>query len=102
MAQKLGRLLALAAALSACAAPQPTGAPVRVEFLTREGCPASADMRAHLDAALQMSGDPRRVLVVDVDALPIDDDRTGYGTPTILIDGEDLFGVPRPGPAAPT
>lgn len=47
------------------------------------------DRRAHVD-------------VVDVGTLDRDDYRTGYGTPTILVSGDDLFGQSRPAPAAPT
>jgi hypothetical protein len=42
------------------------------------------------------------VSVIDVSALPPNDIRTGYGTPTILIDGRDLFGHPEPLAAPPT
>jgi len=39
---------------------------------------------------------------IDVDGLPVQDYRTGYGTPTILLNSKDLFGMPKPDPAAPT
>jgi len=72
-----------------------------VTFLTREGCPKSPAMYANLRAALathDWAGDP---VVVDIGELPEDDPRTGFGTPTVLVDGVDLFGLRTPQPAAP-
>ncbi|HEB52298.1 MAG TPA: hypothetical protein ENI87_03475 [bacterium] len=59
-------------------------------------------MRTSLDAALATIEFAIAVDVVDVGTLPAEDYRTGYGTPTLLRDGEDLLGAPRPLPAAPT
>ena len=33
---------------------------------------------------------------VDLASLPEDDLRLGYGTPTVLVDGVDIMGVPKP------
>lgn len=94
--------ISAATMLVGCGDPTPAVAPMHIEFLTREGCAGSAAMRANLDAALATSA--RRVVVdvVDVATLCSDDYRTGYGTPTILVGGEDLLRVPRPAPSAPT
>ena len=92
----------LATLLSACTAPPARTEPLKVEFLTRDGCGGSAEMRANLDAAIARSGLSVTLEVIDVATLAADDPRTGYGTPTILKDGKELFGMPRPAPAAPT
>ena len=67
--------------------------PRPIEFLTREGCAQTATMRGHLDAAIRATGQPIRYGVVDLDTLPATDHRRGYPTPTILIGGEDMFGM---------
>ena len=59
-------------------------------------------MRSHLDQAIRGLSQRMAVDVVDVGDLAESDYRTGYGTPTILMDGEDLVGAPLPAPAAPT
>lgn len=65
-------------------------------ILTREGCPHTGIMRERLDAALQSLGWTTTFRVVDIGDLPEADPRGGYGSPTILCHGEDLFGLPRP------
>ncbi len=98
----LARQIAVALLAAGCAAPDPVTGPMHVEFLTRDGCGGSEDMRANLDAALSRLGPGVTLVVIDVDTLAPDDPRTGYGTPTILRDGRELFGLLRPAPAAPT
>jgi len=73
-----------------------------VTFLTREGCPKSPAMYANLMAALAKHAWPGEPVTVDIGDLPKDDPRTGYGTPTVLVNGTDLFGVKPPKPGAPT
>ena len=59
-------------------------------------------MRANLDAALTAMGLPADYRVIDVDTLPATDARGGYGTPTVLLKGVDLFDMPTPSaPHAP-
>ncbi len=70
-------------------------------LLTRRGCVHTDDMRGHLDAALRSLHRPAAYRIVDVDVLPPSDLRRGYGTPTILIGGTDLFGLPEPAVAGP-
>jgi hypothetical protein len=72
-----------------------------VTFLTREGCPGSPAMLANLVSALAELGIPAVPLSVDIGDLPNADHRTGYGTPTVLVNGVDLFGLEAPRPAAP-
>ena len=68
----------------------------------REGCAGSWELRTSLEEALD-SIEPRPwVAETDVMTLPGTDHRTGYGTPTILVNGEDLMGAPSPAPATPT
>ena len=68
----------------------------KLVFLTREGCVNTATMREHLDTALKALGLPRDYQFIDVDTLPASDPRGGYGTPTILYENGDLFGMPEP------
>ena len=93
-------LLGVAAACAPLA--DRTQGPPTVTFLTRDGCPNSAAFREQLDLALAAAGLSADVQLVDVGQLPSDDPRTGYGTPTVLVDGADLFGAPTPRPKPPT
>lgn len=65
-------------------------------FLTRDGCVNTATMRARLDEALQGLGLPADYQFVDAETLAASDPRGGYGTPTVLYSGQDLFGMPEP------
>jgi len=67
-----------------------------VVLLTRDGCVQTDRMRANLDAALRALERSPNYAVIDVDTLPAKDARRGYGTPTILLNGRDLFGMPEP------
>lgn len=77
--------------------------PKHLVFLTRDGCAASPEMKRGLDAALKDLKWSSGYEVIDVASLKSDDVRTGYGTPTVLLDGKDLFGMQTPAkPAAPS
>ena len=65
-------------------------------FLTRDGCVNTTTMRARLDAALSSLGLPTDYQFIDAGALPTMDARAGYGTPTVLYRGRDLFGLVEP------
>jgi hypothetical protein len=73
-----------------------------IEFLTRDGCANTDAMLANFQVALgRDNGEPsaaRPFTVVDIGALPDNDPRTGYATPTVLVDGRDLLGLPAPKP----
>jgi hypothetical protein len=71
--------------------PKPT-----IEFLTRDGCVNTPKMRVALEKVMQGA----EFVVVDIGALPRSDYRRGYGTPTVLVEGRDLFGMPKPNPSA--
>ncbi|MCH8980044.1 MAG: hypothetical protein IH945_12500 [Armatimonadetes bacterium] len=74
-----------------------------IVFLTREGCKATPEMRARFEGALRRKGLPEAFKTIDMDEVDADDVRTGYGTPTVLIDGMDLMGAAVPEePAVPT
>lgn len=75
---------------------------MEIEFLTRDGCAGSEVMHDNLSAAVASLGFQVHVVTLDVGELPADDYRTGFGTPTVLVAGEDLLGLPRPEPASPT
>jgi hypothetical protein len=65
-------------------------------FLTRDGCVQTTVMRANLDDALRALGRSTDYQVIDASALPETDARGGYGTPTVLVRGVDLFDMPVP------
>ena len=102
MAVSSKALLPVVLLLACCEAPPRQHTPMQVEFLTRDGCAGSEEMRANLDRAVNGLGLRVEIQVVDVDKLGVDDYRTGYGTPTALLDGEDLLGLTRPQPSLPT
>ncbi|MBY0493910.1 MAG: hypothetical protein K2Y23_06815 [Cyanobacteria bacterium] len=65
-------------------------------FLTREGCVNTVTMRANFDAALKALGWSNPYQFIDADMLAPSDPRGGYGTPTVLLNGRDLFDMPEP------
>jgi hypothetical protein len=83
--------------MAGCAAPTPHV----IEFLTRADCVQTKVMRINLDEAIAKIGKPIPYSFVDLDTLPKGDMRQGYPTPTILVDGKDLFGMTPPAPPYP-
>jgi hypothetical protein len=67
-----------------------------IVFLTRGECANTTFMRANLEAALRAMGRPLQYTVLDLDTMAVTDQRGGYGTPTVLHNGRDLFGMPEP------
>lgn len=65
-------------------------------FLTRAACVNTIPMRENLDRALKTLGLPGDYPFIDADTLAASDPRGGYGTPTILYDNRDLFGLAEP------
>ena len=61
-----------------------------VEFLGFEGCPNTPELRSRLVEA------DSNLEIIDVNLMSLNegDPRLGWGAPTILVDGEDLFGLP--------
>ena len=70
-------------------------------FLTRDGCANTTIMRENLDAALRAMGRSAGYTVIDLDKAAAGDVRGGFGTPTVLYQGRDLFGMSIPAQANP-
>lgn len=68
----------------------------KLVFLTRAECVNTVTMRENLDRALKTMGLPSDYQLIDADTLADSDPRGGYGTPTILYDNRDLFGMAEP------
>jgi len=65
---------------------------MKIEFLTKPNCAPSAEMHHLMLEVLGVEGFD----AVDLTELSADDVRRGYDTPTLLVDGRDVFGsVPR-------
>jgi hypothetical protein len=63
-----------------------------IEYLTKPKCEPSEAMLPRVVDVLGHEG----FVSVDMMQLPMDDVRRGYDTPTLLVDGVDVFGsVPR-------
>lgn len=90
--------LLLLAGTTVAARPEQQAPSSPLVFLTREGCANTATMRARLGDALDRLGAPTAYAVIDADTLADGDVRRGYGTPTVLYDNRDLFGMPEPKP----
>lgn len=68
-----------------------------IEFLSFDGCPHAPVLRSRLDEALHALG--MTVTPVALDLLSLyqaNDFRSGFGSPTILVNGLDLFGMESP------
>ncbi len=72
-----------------------------IVLLTRSTCQDSERMRTNLNAAIRGLSPAPEYTVLDLDSLPADDARRGYPTPTLLVAGRDLFGLPGPIPPLP-
>ncbi|MBK9163506.1 MAG: hypothetical protein IPM21_06240 [Acidobacteria bacterium] len=73
----------------------------KLEFLTRDGCRNTPKMLEALEQALASMGSPPKLEIVHQSELASDDPRVGYPTPTILVNGSDVFGQPVPTPPFP-
>ena len=90
--------LSVVAACSRPPQPKPADQPAvnDLVFLTREGCVNTVTMRANFDDALKSLGLSNQYQFIDANTLAPTDPRAGYGTPTVLYDGRDLFDMPEP------
>lgn len=80
--------------------PQANGAVMKIEILAFEGCPNTPQMKANVERAVASLGLAANVAYVDQMKLPESDRRRGWPSPTVLVDGRDLFGMAEPnGPA---
>lgn len=69
-----------------------------IEFLGTGSCANSPIMEKNLQDALAQKGLKMGYSFLDIKKLSESDYRRGYGTPTVLVNGEDLFGAPKPKP----
>lgn len=69
---------------------------MKIELLGFPGCPNTPVMRDHLSAALASLGGSLGFDDINQEALASDDLRRGWPTPTVLVDGADLFGMAAP------
>ncbi|RMH13641.1 MAG: hypothetical protein D6695_03450 [Planctomycetota bacterium] len=68
----------------------------RLTVLYFDGCPNTPPVIAAAQQAAALLGSEWSVHTVDLEALPEDDLRRGYGSPTVLLESKDLFGAPTP------
>lgn len=73
-----------------------TGPAMKIEILGFEDCPNTPAFRERVGEAVQMASVQASVVYIDQQSLPENDARRGYPTPTVLVDGRDLFGMPVP------
>lgn len=94
--------LVLCIALCACGHPQPPSAegnavkPTTIEVIGFADCPHTAGMLETVRAAAERLGLPDAVTYVDQVGLDPGDTKRGWPAPTVLVDGNDLFGMPTP------
>ena len=67
-----------------------------VQFLTRDGCRNTSRMLENLKAAISTGKVAVQYTLIDQGTLPPADPRNGYPTPTILMGGRDILGLPVP------
>lgn len=88
-------LITLAGCSTQPSAAEHAGAPMKIEVLGFADCPNTPEFLARVRAAARRV-EGAQVVYVDQEALPASDLRRGYPTPTALVNGDDLFGLPRP------
>ncbi len=66
----------------------------QIELLYFDGCPNTPPFKESLDQAARQIH--TTYTLIDLTKLPENDIRRGYGSPTILLDGHDLFDMPVP------
>jgi hypothetical protein len=70
---------------------------MQIDVVCLEGCPNTQIMLERLGDVLNRTGWNGVIMMLDAEVLAREGDvRTGYGAPTILVDGKDLFGAPLP------
>lgn len=67
-----------------------------IQVLYFDGCPNTPPVIESAKAVAHELGDNWRVEMINLESLPEDDTRRGYGSPTILFKGKDLSGLPTP------
>ncbi|RMH24358.1 MAG: hypothetical protein D6692_13265 [Planctomycetota bacterium] len=61
-----------------------------------DGCPNTPPMIESVNQAAAQLGPEWRVVTIDLEDLPANDLRRGYGSPTVILENRDLFGDPVP------
>jgi hypothetical protein len=74
----------------------PDTPPPSIELLGFPGCPNTPRMRENLRSAVASLGPAWSFTDTDQGTLPEGDPRRGYPAPTILVNGNDLYGMPPP------
>ncbi len=69
---------------------------LNIELLGFPGCPNTPTLRQHLREASASISETMAFTDVNQESLPSSDLRRGWPTPTILVNGRDLFGMPTP------
>lgn len=76
---------------------------MKLEFLQMEGCPHARPMLEALRSAVKRLPFTTDIELLDVAALARNEDiRAGYGSPTVLVDGRDLFHAGTPSQCLPS
>lgn len=83
----------LAGAIDAMVSSVAASSSARIELLGFPGCPNLPLMRRNLAAALDRIGGGLAIQDLNQQALAADDPRNGFPSPTILVNGRDLFGM---------
>ncbi len=65
----------------------------RIELVYLEGCPNAAEARDNIRVAVEASGRPLEWSEWDLMAESTPADFRRYGSPTVLIDGQDVTGA---------
>ena len=65
----------------------------RIELVYLEGCPNAAEARDNIRVAVEASGRPIEWSEWDLMAESTPEDFRRYGSPTVLIDGQDVTGA---------
>ncbi len=68
---------------------------MKIEVLGFAGCPNTPPFTERVEAAAEAVGG-FQVVYIDQESLAEDDLRRGYATPTALVGGNDIFGMPKP------
>jgi hypothetical protein len=70
---------------------------MKLQFLSLQNCPNVSPMWESLQAALKELQLNLPIEQLDINSLSEKQDkRAGFGSPTILVDGKDLFDLPNP------
>lgn len=70
--------------------------PMAIEVLGFAGCPNTPQAKTNVERAVASLGLAASVVYVDQEKLRENDHRRSWPSPTILVDGRDLFGMAQP------